>query len=197
MCRGAEMTEARLQTQVFELIRATCLPVEHLAGLLSEPRAQVARALAGLVQRGLAERQEQGCFIATEFGLNHVQAHGFVARGAPNTRHARRAAVRGTLRQRAWNVMRMQSPFTIRAIAALASTDNPEAECALRNWFQALEVAGYLQREPRREAPTLRGSNGLLRYRLVRNTGMIAPVHSVQHGCIRDPNTGEDTPCRK
>ena len=197
MCRGVEMTEARLQTQMFDAIKSACLPVDHLANLVGEPRSKVARAMAGLVQRGLAERRVQGCFAATQAGFDHVEAFGFVARGGPTTKRGSRAAVRGTLRQRAWNVMRISSPFTIRSIAALAEKGNPNAEHSLQKWFTALEATGYLQREPRREVPQKRGSNGLRRYRLVKDTGMIAPIHSVEHDCIRDLNTGEDTPCKK
>ena len=197
MCRGAEMKEAPLQTEIIKAITAACLSADTLATAVGQPPSKVGRALSGLVLRGMAERREKGCFAATAFGLEHVAEHGFVARGAPKTKKSSRAAVRGTLRQRAWNVMRIQSPFTVRAIAALAAKDNPDAEHSLHKWFSALEVAGYLQREPRREAPQKPGSNGLLRYRLVKNTGMTAPVHSVEHGCIRDLNTGKDTPCLK
>lgn len=191
------MKEAKVQTEIFAATRFACLSVEELTINLEYTRRVLVRSLAGMVLRGIVERREKGCYAATKFGLDLLEKHGFIPFGSPTTKKASRAAVRGTLRQRAWNVMRIQSPFTVRGVAALASKERSGAEHSLYKWFSALEAAGYIQREARRDTSNDHTGNGLLRFRLVQNTGMIAPIHSVEHGCIRDPNTGKDAPCTK
>ena len=190
------MQQAPLQTALFQVIIDTCLTVDDLMAAVGQTRTRVTRALSGLVVRGLAERREKGCYAATAAGLEHFAKHGHIVRGTHKLKDIR-VRVRGSLRQRAWNVMRIKSPFTIREVAALATVERKDAERSLYVWFRALEIAGFIRREPRRETSDLNGSNGWLRYRLMKNTGMAAPVHSAAKGVIHDPNTGKDTPCQK
>ncbi|GLS86655.1 hypothetical protein GCM10010873_16290 [Cypionkella aquatica] len=192
------MVEASTQTQVLYGVGSACLSIDALAATIERPRYKIAKALHRLINRGLIERREEGCFTATAAGQAFIAGGAEIPNGAPTAEAACRKPVRGTLRQRAWQAMRVQScSFTIRKIAMLAARDEVNAEQDLHKWYRALEAAGYLQRQPRREAGTATTSNGLLRFTLLRNTGNIAPVHSIKYGCIRDPNTGEDTPCTK
>lgn len=189
------MEEATHQTAVLVAITTACLTADALVETLGQKRFRVNRTLSDLLQRGLAERREKGCFTATKLGLDLLAEHGFVPRGAPaNVKAPTRRT--GTVRQRAWNVMRIKSPFTLKSVTALAVTDADRSTMGLPEWFLALERAGYLRRDLHREHDG-RGGHGLVRYRLIRNTGMLAPVHSTKYACIRDPNTGEDTPCKK
>lgn len=197
MCRGAEMKEATLQTEIIKAIMSTCLNADALISALGQSRYKVARALSGLVDRGLAERREKGCFAATKLGIELLAEHGFLPVGAPISKGKSPIRRRGTVRQRAWNVMRIQAPFTIQGVTALASKNEEDRAQSLPEWFLALERAGYIRREVRREPHGRFGGHGLVRYRLIKDTGMLAPVHSAKYGCIRDPNTGEDTPCQK
>lgn len=197
MCRGAEMKEATLQTEIIRAIMSVCLSADALISALGQSRYRVRSALSGLVSRGLAERREKGCFVATKLGLEMLAEHGFLPVGAPIAKDNPPTRRRGTMRQRAWNVMRIQSPFTIQGVTALASKSEDDGAQSLPEWFLALERAGYIRREVRREPHGRFGGHGLVRYRLIKDTGMLAPVHSAKYACIRDPNTGEDTPCQR
>lgn len=196
LCRGAEMKAASLQTEIFSAIKVACLNADAIAETIGQSRYKVTRGLSGLVDRGLVERKERGCFVATELGLATFAEHGFVPFGAPVAKFQPPTRRRGTMRQRAWNVMRIKSPFTLQGVQALAAQAEDQGAKSLPEWLLALEKAGYIRREPRREAAGRTGGHGLIRYRLIRNTGMLAPVHSAKYGCIRDPNTGEETPCK-
>jgi hypothetical protein len=196
MCRGAEM-EVNTQTKVLYMVAVACVTVDAIAAFLERPRHKITSALTRLIARGLVDRREEGCFAASEAGAIIVAHGAAVSNGAPDTRAAARRPMRGTLRQRAWNVMRIQRIFTIRGLAMVASRGNGDPEKNLQKWFLGLERAGYLDRMPQREATGVPGSNGLVRYRLKRDTGPASPVLSETHGCIRDPNTGEDMPCGK
>lgn len=197
MCRGAEMKAASLQTEIFRAIKVACLNADAIAETIGQSRYKVMRGLSGLVDRGLVERKEHGCFLATELGLAIFAAHGFVPFGAPVAKFQPPARRSGTMRQRAWNVMRIKSPFTLQEVQALAAQAEDQGAKSLPEWILALEKAGYIRREPRREAVGRNGGHGLIRYSLIRNTGMAAPVHSAKYDCVRDPNTGEDFPCKK
>lgn len=192
------MTMKSTQTQVLYAVGSACLAIDTLATGLDRPRHKIAKALMRLIQRGLIERKEEGCFTASAAGLEFIATGAEIPNGAPTTEVACRKPMRGTLRQRAWQAMKVQSGnFTLRTIAMLAAREEINPERDLHKWFRALEAAGYLQRQPRREAGTSPTSNGLLRFSLLRKTGDIAPIHSIAHGCIRDLNTGEDIPCKK
>lgn len=189
--------ENNTQTKVLYQVGTACLTIEKLAGSLNLPHHKVAKAIARLNQRGLLDRLEAGCFAATADGLAMIAEGEAVSNGAPTTADTARKPFSGTLRQRAWNVMRIQPSFTIRHIAMVASkgTGNPEKN--LQKWFLGLERARYLARLGRREPGDRPGSNGCVRYRLVNDTGPFAPVLSETHCLIRDPNSGKDTPCSK
>ncbi len=196
MFRGAEM-EVNTQTKVLYMVAVACVSVDAIAGFLERPRHKITGALSRLIARGLVDRREEGCFAASKAGAIIV-AHGAeVPNGAPGTKAQARKRVRGTLRQRAWNVMRIQRVFTIRDVAMIASRGEGDPERNLQKWFLGLERAGYLGRMPRRQATGVPGSNGLVRYILQRDTGPASPLLSDTHGCIRDPNTGEDVACPK
>jgi hypothetical protein len=189
--------ESNTQTQVLYLVGNACLTIDVLASQLDLPRYKVAKAVARLSQRNLLARVEEGCFSATEAGLAMIANGDAVSNGAPSTAVAARKPFRGTLRQRAWNVMRIQPSFTIRHIAMVASAGTGNPEKNLQKWFLGLERAGYLSRLGQRQPGDRPGSNGCVRYRLARDTGPHAPVLSDVHGLIRDPNSGKDFPCNR
>lgn len=197
LCRGAEMKEASHQTAMLVALTTACLSADALMQLLEQKRDRVNSALSSLLGRGLAERREKGCFTATKAGLNLIAEHGFVPRAARNFKAKAPKRRSGTVRQRAWNVMRIKSPFTMESVSALVATGAAQRAQSLPDWFLALERAGYIRREVRRRACGPQGGQTSVRYWLTKNTGMLAPVLSAKYGIIRDPNTGVDTPCTK
>ena len=107
---------------------------------------------------------------------------------------------RETLRQRAWNAMRMSGAFTIGDIVmAAASGSERDADNNLQRYFCALVKARYLTVLPVRARGTKPTSNGFKRFRLLKDTGPIAPVYRANKGCLFDHNLGErgeSIPCQ-
>lgn len=108
-------------------------------------------------------------------------------------RQPRRAAGSG-LRQRAWNVMGLtKTSFTVPdLIVASARGDELDAEDNLRRYCAVLVKAGYLRRLPGRDQGSRHGSNGFVRFRVVKHSGPLAPTHRSRAGKVRDHNTGEE-----
>lgn len=83
-------------------------------------------------------------------------------------------------RSRAWQAMRILQEFGASEIEAVADI----RLLNLRDYLRPLERIGYLRRLPRR----IRGGPGSqMRYRLVHNTGPLAPV-PWEGGTVYDPN---------
>lgn len=187
--------ELTLQTRLLRLVGDACLTLDDLAEQSGHTRHQVSAAMAKLVARGLVARVERGCFEVTAEGRTALQLGRVIKSGPRGAHTGRRSAVRDTLRQRAWNAMRMSRRFTIRDIAMVAtrSGEGDPVENVSR-FVRDLQRAGYVQRVGTEEgtAPT---SNGFARFALVRDTGHRVPVYSAKHRAIRDFNTGEDVPC--
>lgn len=184
-----------LQTRLLHKMGDTCLTLSDLGMALDLSHQQVSAAMSKLVARGLIERVEQGCFQLTPDGHQAV-IDGLVIKSGPRRGHTgRRTALRDTLRQRAWNAMRISRRFTIRDLAAAASRgDEADAVENVARFVRELHRAGYLQKVGR-EPGTAPGSTGFLRFALVRDTGHRVPVYSAKKRSILDYNTGEDVPC--
>lgn len=84
--------------------------------------------------------------------------------------------------------MRLTKRFTVSEIAMLAANDrarNPESN--LWRYLKALQKVGYIVELPQRADDGIPNSNGLKVWRLVRDTGDIAPVLTVD-GILKDLN---------
>ena len=138
--------------------------------------------------------------LAREAGASYPVAHAWVerqirqglverARGPGETRFARVAAgggATGSPHEHMWAAMRRLPSFTAGELAAIASTEAVVIGEALAGpYCRALARAGYL-RAVRKAVPGVRPAS----YRLVRNTGPMAPVERRVSG-IHDANTQE------
>lgn len=185
-----------VQTRILYAIGDDCVLIGPLAGALEIARDQVGQAAALLIRRGLLERVETGCFRLTDAGRTAVRKGEVVATGVTGPRRALKRPPRVSLRQRAWNAMKILRSFTVPGLmTAAANASDGDAEENLRRYCAKLRQAGYLRLAPRREPGTAPGSNGFAIYTLVRDTGPLAPVVSPQRGAVHDFNTGEDMPC--
>lgn len=91
----------------------------------------------------------------------------------------------------------MSVTFTIGDIAmAAASAKDANAEDNVQRFLNVLRHAGYVVELPIRQRGTRLTSNGFKRFRLLKNTGPLAPGVR-RRDCIHDWNTGEDVPCAK
>ncbi|GAA0311517.1 MULTISPECIES: helix-turn-helix domain-containing protein [Rhodovulum] len=183
------------QTRLLHHLGEACLMIDEIAGQLGLSHRQVSAAAAGLIERGYVERLERGCFQLTDSGRFAARNAVRIVSGPRGPHRKPKAPWRDTIRQRAWAAMRIKRQFTIREIAMVAARgDEGDPVDNLTRYFRALVQAGYL-RQLAREPGHAPGSNGFLRFQLVRDTGPRAPVWSDVRRAVHDHNTGKDVPC--
>lgn len=89
--------------------------------------------------------------------------------------------------------MRIQQRFTISDLTISAARDydkNPQNN--LQRYCKQLSKADYLWAFPKRARGTKINSNGFIRYKLLLNTGSIAPSIRNLNRSVYDHNTGEE-----
>lgn len=115
----------------------------------------------------------------TAAGMEAAKAGGWI----PCQRAGRAATSRGrTLRQRAWNVLRMADQTTVPDLLRVVCEGGEQgAEENLRNYCRALYLAGILGKTRRTGAYFLRSEA---------NTGDKAPAYNRASKTVTDRNTG-------
>jgi hypothetical protein len=180
-----------IQTRILQGLGDSCLMIGDIAGQLGLSNGQVSDAAANLIGRGYVERVERGCFQLTEAGRAARDSGVRIETGVTGPTRAARKPRRSSIRQRAWNAMRIMRTFTVPDIVtAIACAGDGNPEKSLRHYFRALAQSGYLVRCARRRPGTAPGSNGYAVYSLVRDTGLVAPVISQVAPVIHDFNGG-------
>lgn len=178
------------------LANGSCCTIDELANSLSLTRRQVSDGACRLIFRDHAERIEKGCYQLTSGGLAAAEAGEVIKAGPwrPDTAKVRKP-VKDTFRERLWTAMRMSATFTIGdvVIAAARGDKNPENNASL--YVRYLKAAGYIVELPVRQRGTRMTSNGFKRYRLLRDSGPVAPAYRPKLGVVHDFNTGEDVKC--
>ncbi|XHE13649.1 hypothetical protein PCC82_02610 [Agrobacterium deltaense] len=136
---------------------------------------------------GLIQRRKVGCYQLTSTGLKAKRSGVIPAPPAPTPRP--KSPV-DNFRQRVWSIMRMSGVFTVQEVVMVADwpLEHPEVEAT--KYLRDLKRAGYVIELPNR-------GKGPRRFRLVRNSGQLAPVRVASDRLIRDPNTGDVLPCAK
>lgn len=178
-----------IQTRILHGLGDACLLIGDIAEGLGLGRGQVSQAAALLIARGYVERVERGCFRLTGAGRRARDEGVTIETGVTGPTRALRLPKRTTIRQRAWNAMRITRTFTVADLTtAVAREGDGDVEENLRRYVAALARAGYLARAARRRPGTAPGSNGFAVYSLVRDTGPVAPVWSQKHRAIHDFN---------
>lgn len=168
--------------------------VDGLISGLGINRRQFNEAFRRLQIRGWAALAGPDAVQITPAGIGARERGEFIT-GGPK---GRVKVIPDTFRQRCWAAMKVRRTFTIGEIVADAIRDEdglgqPRDNAA--RYIRRLCQAGYVREEPRRIRCGTPGSNGFKRFRLMRSTGMRAPIFSEQRALIHDPNTGEDVPC--
>ena len=211
-----EMVITTHQTRVlYALPPGACKTLPGLSDTLGLTHRQVCNAASALIGKGLVERIDIGRYRLTENGERAVAA-GLAITSGPNAPHqgVRRPrrlcrlagtasltagsppgllSMADTLRQRAWTAMRIQRGFTINDLL-VASTHGCERNAAnnLRRYLKALAGAGVVRLMRRRVAGTRHGSNGFLKYQLLKDLGEIAPTLRPKRGVLHDHNSGQE-----
>ncbi len=187
---------AHIQMAVMKAIGDQCLTMDQLEEATEIPRRKISQGAQGLILGGHAERLSRGCFRLTDLG-KHSLSQGMILKTGPKGPHAlaSRPRKRDTLRQRAWNAMRMdtRATFTIDDLVMISIREGDRSPTNnLQRYCQALHKAGYLFLSPKRAPSTKPTSNGFKRYRLIADTGPVAPMMRTSKKAIYDHNTGEE-----
>lgn len=193
--------EATVQNALLAHLGAAddCLTIDELDEATPISRRDIAKAMGKLILRGYAERIEAGCFRATEAG-RAAHASGEVITSGPSGPHtaAANCPQAGTLRQRAWDAMRLGGTFSIPDLVVAADNGkDADPTSNLQRYLKGLERAGYLAALPVRERGTRPTSNGFRRFRLVDDTGEIAPVLRPKKQEVYDHNRKETRSLRE
>lgn len=171
----------------------------EIADAAGELRRAVISASRRLVARNLVERQGRGRFRLTDAGLG-AQSNP-VSVFAPPRERLRKNPKRRATRTLFWRAIRQKSleiitvGIVVRQVA-LPGQDTGSLKHHAAHYLCALATAGYLERLERLPSGK-RGSQGVMRYRLVRNTGHLAPIIRKSDRVIYDPNTGDVFPLDK
>lgn len=174
------------------------LTIGQLAVRSVIPRHEVVKTVGYLINRGYLTRTELGVYILTPEG-EEALANGVEIRSGPigpDTGKSRKPFA-DTIRQRAWNAMRIVGAFSTPDLVCAACEDPGDKDHHnIQRYCRALKEAGYLIEMPNREAGSAETSNGFKRYRLLNNTGEIAPTFRNTKKEVFDHNTKEVFPCQ-
>ncbi len=153
-------------------------------------------ALYRLRSRALVELLDNGAgYRITDAGRAFLAAGKRFTSG-PRGEQPGKRMFKGTLRERAWYMMRIRRKFSLGGLLErIARGEERDAESNIGKYLRALVRAGFLSEIRRKKgeaaAPT---SNGVKRYLLVRDPGPAAPLWIQRRGVMHDPNTEEDHP---
>ena len=175
--------------------------LEQLCTTMIYSKEQIIRAAVKLADHGLMDRHtEPGEYRLSERGLIQVQA-GFRINSGPAKPHGKIRRQHDTFRVRAWKAMRVLGIFTLGEVIAAAERGETDPSYNLRHYVRVLVKAGYVVELRSKSQGTKPTSSGFKRFRLIRNTGALAPVYRPEPRVLFDFNTGaeiqiaEVTPC--
>jgi len=160
--------------------------LDQLADHLPVARNRITDRAGRLVTLGLLVRLEKGVFSLTPAGVEHL-AHDRPFRSGPRGPHTGLKTSTDTLVQRAWSAMRRLGRFTVPELVVLAARgDEKSPQNNIQTYIRRLVSGGYVAVLPVRCPGSTQTSNGFRTFRLVRDTGVLAPVWS--KGRIIDRN---------
>lgn len=157
---------------ILELLRAEGpMLTRQLAARLALTQPHIARVCRCLCKKGCISSVE-GMHGLTEKGREAI---------AGGRYPCRRAEAKGSLRQKAWNVMRMRDSFSIEdLLLTVCNGEEKDAKGNLTQFCAALHAAGILKRTRRTNA-----------YFLPRGQGPLCPAYNRPKKYVVDRNTGE------
>lgn len=164
--------------------------LDELDAHLPIVRSEISKAVSKLIEKLLIERLEAGIYQLTAEGCDFLAEGRTITSGPTKPLHFLRAQPENTFRQRAWNAMRLQRRFTVPSISMVAKTaSDGNVVHNLQVFIGRLVAAGYVVELPAREKGTALTSNGFKVFRLIKDTGHLAPVWS--KGKMVDRNLAE------
>ena len=182
-----------------QLILGVCLTIDQLDYALADiARKKIVKSIGGLISRGYLERVERGCYQLTEAGEVSRYMREQLTSG-PNCAHTAKIKkpLRHTVRQRAWNVMRINPVFTYDELAMAANKSSVlHTRANIEKYVRKLVATGFVNELTTRTPGSKLTSNGFKKFSLIKNTGPIAPVFQGHKRGVFDHNTGEFSPCK-
>ncbi|KMK68557.1 hypothetical protein [Puniceibacterium sp. IMCC21224] len=166
-----------------------------LAESLGITTKSVSDTAAVLVRRGYLVRNKPGEYQLSLHGREALDSNRVITSG-PNGPLKSTRKHRNSFRARAWRAMRVRRVFTMADLISDAEDGNGRHESNLSRYLGVLKQAGYVVELARRTPGSATTSNGYKRFRLVRDTGPIAPVHVAKTEVLHDFNLEEGVPCK-
>ncbi|MDL2266800.1 winged helix-turn-helix domain-containing protein [Desulfovibrio sp. OttesenSCG-928-G15] len=150
--------------------------------------SNIRRCLKGLCDKGYVCRGE-GVYSISDKGRRALAGEIALPLGGPC---AERAVSRQnvTLRDKAWRTMQRREFVSLDDILTLHCDESnaKSASDSLASWLLALRRAGYTADSARKSPGDTKFTR---RFRLVKNTGPLAPAWNKAKRLLTDPNTGE------
>ncbi|PTV94047.1 hypothetical protein C8J27_11098 [Rhodobacter aestuarii] len=176
------------------LIDVLCDGETHYLDALCETmiysKEQIIRAAVKLADHGLMDRHsEPGEYRLSERGLIQVR-NGFRVNSGPAKAHGKIRRQHDTFRVRAWKAMRVLGIFTMGEVISAAERGEADPNYNLRHYLRVLVAAGYVIDLTSKVQGTKLTSPGFKRFRLIKNTGALAPVYRPRPKVLFDFNTG-------
>jgi hypothetical protein len=154
---------------------------------------QVSDAAAKLDWRGLVDRPAPGLYRLTVAGRDAARSGRAPLTTGPKGPSGARRRVADTFRSRAWHSMRIRRAFSAAEVATDAARGEADPIENVHRYLLQLEGAGYVMKagpHPRSTPPARRA------WRLVRDTGPLAPVWSAAKREMQDDNPRQEERCR-
>lgn len=191
------MKGGEIQTAVLYAIGEQCVLLGDLAEQLELERKQVGCAAAELVRKGYVERREPGCFALSLEGRSFMAAGRKFTTGPNGPLQVDRGPTKArlTIRQRAWNVMRIRGKFSVPDLQiAAVDGDDAAVQVTLRRFCRQLVKAGVLVQLAKKERGTALSSPGFNRYMLVKDLGPMVPSYRRGSRVLFDHNAQKELP---
>ncbi|MGY9046299.1 MAG: hypothetical protein ACKVKF_04315 [Rhodobacterales bacterium] len=167
----------------------------ELAESLNTSARSVSNTAAILIGHGYLTRSKLGEYVLSLKGREALTQNILITSG-PNGPNKVARKRRDTFRTRAWRGMRVRRTFTMADLISDADDGIGSHVSNLSRFLGILQRAGYVVVSARRTPGVAKTSPGFKRYRLVKDTGPIAPVHVARTGMLHDFNLEEDVPCQ-
>lgn len=164
--------------------------IAMLANRMGGNNKRVSKSIAILRRRGLVERLDIGLYKLTEQG-EKVRAEGIALKNGPRKKQSAPHRRTAPFREAFWRALRLSDDaITIGDALSLIPEEihgsNPAHNA--HQYLRRLIAAGYVKAMDWREPGTAVTSNGFKRYRLLKNTGPLAPFWSLKDGKLIDLN---------
>lgn len=177
---------------VFSILSDKTITLDELTAQSPCNRHETTKIMSRLVSRGAVERLENGVYKLSEVGKSLKSSGKYqVFHSGCQTKYNKNRAVKNSLRDKAWRLMRLQNKFTITDLVSVAS-DGKEKDprSNLLKYVNALCHAGILYEMPRRLKGDKPQSNGYKQFMLIEDVGHKTPILRREKK-IYDPNSGE------